>query len=119
MPRPWKYAAFADVPAAPDGPPGAEWKSIRRFFGLSAFGVSAYVAEEAGDVVIEEHAEPEDEEVYLVLTGTARFTVDGETFGAPPGTFVFVPPEVAKRAVALEPRTAVGAIGPAGEPSWD
>jgi len=36
--------------------------------------------------------------VYVVLDGTATFHIDGETFDAPAGTFVSVPPESRRKA---------------------
>jgi hypothetical protein len=57
------------------------------------------------------------EELYVVLSVHATFTVDGEEVDAPTGTLVFVGDPAAKRkAVAVEPETAVLAVGaPAGE----
>jgi hypothetical protein len=47
-----------------------------------------------------------------VLTGHARFTVDGETIDAPPGTLVFVPEISSRRsAVATADGTTVLVIG--------
>jgi len=77
-------------------------------------------APKAGDVLTEDHTEDPDsgtrhEELYLVVTGSATFTVDGDTFAAPAGTFVYVPdPRSVRGAVAREAGTALLAIG--GEP---
>jgi hypothetical protein len=64
--------------------PLPDWKPLRRALGITAFGTNAYVAERPGDLVIERHdelAEEDDpggsEEVYVVVRGAARFTVDG------------------------------------------
>ncbi|HEY3020820.1 MAG TPA: tetratricopeptide repeat protein [Solirubrobacteraceae bacterium] len=44
--------------------------------------------------------------------GSARFTLDGETFDAPAGTYVFVAdPSVHRHAVAAEPGTTVLSFG--------
>ncbi len=51
------------------------------------------------------------EEVYVVLRGRARFTLDGAQCDAPAGTFVVVAPAVHRHAVAIEPGTAVLALG--------
>src|SRR5262249_28612606 len=52
------------------------------------------------------------EELYLVLTGRATFTVAGEEIDAPPGTLVFVRDPAEKRgAVALDAGTTVLAVG--------
>jgi mannose-6-phosphate isomerase-like protein (cupin superfamily) len=93
------------------------WATVRAHFGINAFGVNAWTADEAGKEVISEHDEVDNngnqhEELYVVLKGRATFTVDGEELDAPPGTFVFVRDPAAKRkAVATEPETTVLAVG--------
>ena len=101
------------------------WKPVRRELGVSAFGTNAYVADAAGDLVVEPHDElpsPSHEgaghqEIYLVLDGSARFTVDGEEFDVAKGGLVFLEdPALQRQAVALEPGTIVFAVGaPRGE----
>ena len=90
------------------------WLPVRRTLGVEAFGINAYVAAETGEPVVEEHTEQNlgHEEVYVVLTGRATFTLDGETLDAPAGTAVFVrEPAVHRGTVAAEPATSVLAIG--------
>ena len=90
---------------------------VRIPLGISAFGVNAYEAAEAGGRVIEEHDElgsgaGHHEELYVVLRGHARFTVAGEVVAAPAGTFVFVQDPAARRgAEAVEPGTTVLVVG--------
>ena len=75
----------------------------------------------AGDPAIERHDEqPEDgdapghEELYVVLSGAARFTVGDEEFDARPGTLVFISdPALVREAVATAPGTTTLAIGAA------
>ena len=90
------------------------WKPIRKTLGVTAFGINAYTAANAGDEVVEEHTEEQlgHEEIYAVVAGHATFTVDGETVDAPAGTLVYLD-EVAQRrhAIANEPGTTVLAIG--------
>lgn len=93
------------------------WKPVRRTLGIRAFGTNAYVAD-AGQRVVEEHDEVSSsgtgghEELYVVLRGHARFTIDGEDLDAPQGTLVFLPEPEAKRvATALEDGTTVLAVG--------
>jgi len=66
------------------------WKPIRRTLGVTAFGINAYTAANAGDEVVEEHTEEPlgHEEIYAVIRGRATFTVDGEEVDAPAGTLV-------------------------------
>jgi oxalate decarboxylase/phosphoglucose isomerase-like protein (cupin superfamily) len=51
------------------------------------------------------------EELYVVVSGRATFTVDDETTSAPPGSLIFVPPGIHRRAEAAEDGTIVFAIG--------
>jgi tetratricopeptide (TPR) repeat protein len=90
------------------------WRPIRRTLDIGAFGINAYVAPEAGDDVVEEHNERSlgHEEVYIVLSGRATFTLDGETLDAPTGTVVFIRDvDVRRHARAEEPGTSVLAVG--------
>jgi len=67
-----------------------------------------------GDDVVEEHTEKllGHEEVYVVLSGRATFTLDEETLDAPAGTVVFIrDPTVKRHACATEPDTSVLAVG--------
>ena len=90
------------------------WKPVRRPLGVTAFGINAYTAVNAGDEVVEEHTEEQlgHEEIYFVHTGHAVFTVDGEEVDAPAGTMVYLDDVKQKRhAVAKEAGTTVIAIG--------
>jgi mannose-6-phosphate isomerase-like protein (cupin superfamily) len=90
------------------------WRPIRRALGVEAFGINAYVAENAGDDVVERHTEERlgHQEVYTVLSGRATFELDDETLDAPAGTVVFVrDPRVRRYARAEEPGTSVLAVG--------
>lgn len=93
------------------------WATIRHALGITAFGVNAWIGQEAGQEVIVEHDEVgprsnRHEELYVVIAGHATFTVDGEEIDAPNGTFVFVKDPAAKRkAVANEPETTILAVG--------
>ena len=100
-------------PAAAPEPGAAEWRPVRRHFGIHAFGVNAWTGRNAGDEVIEPHDEAADghEELYLVLRGHATFEIAGEHVDAPPGTLVYVAPGTFRVAHAKEPLTAVLAIG--------
>jgi hypothetical protein len=115
-------AHIDDIPTltfASDAEP--DWKPLRHHLGIGAFGVNAWVAAAAGDQAIERHDEApsEDgatghEELYVVLRGDARFTVDGEEIPAPAGTLVFIAdPGLVREAVATAPDTVVLAIGAA------
>jgi hypothetical protein len=90
------------------------WKPVRRPLGITAFGVNAYTAANAGDEVVEEHTEEQlgHEEIYVVVRGHATFTVDGEEVDAPWGTVVYLDdPKQRRHAVAKEAGTTVLAVG--------
>jgi hypothetical protein len=90
---------------------------VRIPLGISAFGVNAYAAAEAGGQVIEDHDElgagaGRHEELYVVVAGHARFEVAGEQVDAPTGTLVFVRDPASRRsAVAVEADTTVLVVG--------
>jgi tetratricopeptide (TPR) repeat protein len=90
------------------------WHPLRHELGIGAFGMNAYTAANAGDLVVEEHTEEAlgHEEVYVVLAGRATFTLDGEEFDAPVGTVVHLSdPRVRRVARAAEDGTRVLAVG--------
>jgi tetratricopeptide (TPR) repeat protein len=89
------------------------WSQIRTFFEIESFGVNSWVTDEPGAEVINEHDEDSGhEELYVVMSGKAAFTIDGETVEASEGTIVFVrEPTARRKAVAEEPGTRVLAVG--------
>jgi len=102
-------------------PAGLRWHPIRPLLGVRAIGVSAYSTREPGETVVEPHDEESDgrghEELYVVIRGSARFTVAGEDFEARAGTLVLVRPGTHREAVAAEPETLVLALG--GPPTFE
>jgi tetratricopeptide (TPR) repeat protein len=88
------------------------WRPVRHHFGITSFGINTWTGREAGDRIINEHDEEGDnEELYFVQSGRARFELDGERVDAPVGTFVFALPNVTRTAFAEEPGTTVLAVG--------
>jgi mannose-6-phosphate isomerase-like protein (cupin superfamily) len=91
---------------------GLTWRPVRRRFDIRAFGVNAYTAEREGERVVEEHRETNGhEELYVVISGRATFTLDGNEHDAPAGTLVHCPPDTLRSAFAAEPVTTVLGIG--------
>lgn len=115
----WRSIRLEEIEPIPVVEGRLLWRPVRRTLDVGAFGINAYIAPNEGDDVVEEHSEStlRHEEVYVVLSGRATFTLDGETLDAPAGTVVFVrEPEVTRHARAEEPGTAVLAVGgPRGE----
>jgi hypothetical protein len=90
------------------------WKPVRKMLGVTAFGINAYTAANAGDEVVEDHTEHQlgHEEVYVVVSGHATFTVDGERVDAPAGTLVYLDEPGQRRAAVAEiAGTTVLAVG--------
>lgn len=112
------------APGNPNINPGA-FHLVRRHFDVQAFGVNVASAN-AGDEMIEEHHEADDEEnetngheeLFVVMSGHAQFTVDGEEIDAPAGTIVFVrDPALLRAARATVDETTIFIVGgPAGAP---
>jgi quercetin dioxygenase-like cupin family protein len=113
----WAHVDDLDTIEMPDG---FVWRPVRRRFGIRAFGVNAYTALAPGEPIVEEHTENTlgHEEIYLVLRGRARFTVDGNDHELGPGQLVHVSdPSLRRGAVALDDDTVVLALGgKPGEP---
>lgn len=96
------------------GPGTLRWSPLRKHFGITAFGVNAYTATEAGQDVVEEHTEERlgHEELYVVMAGRATFVLDGDEIEVPAGSAVFLrDPKVKRFARAEEPGTTVLALG--------
>ncbi|HVW17506.1 MAG TPA: hypothetical protein VHB30_04605 [Solirubrobacteraceae bacterium] len=97
----------------PDGPDAAAWSPVRHLLGIGAFGVNLWHGREPGDLVVEDHDEVDDghEELYVVLSGRARFVVGDEQADADAGTLIAVDPQTRRTATALEPGTVVLVVG--------
>jgi tetratricopeptide (TPR) repeat protein len=90
------------------------FRPVRHHLGIESFGANAWTGREAGDRIINEHDEDEPgghEELYVVLSGRARFELDGATVDAPAGTLVYAKPGVKRTAYAEEPGTMLFAVG--------
>jgi mannose-6-phosphate isomerase-like protein (cupin superfamily) len=70
------------------------WQLVRRGLDVGSFGLNVVEIEQ--DYSIPEHNELErdQEEVFIVLEGSAVMVIDGEDHPAPAGTFVRVSPPV-------------------------
>ena len=122
MPEGWSSVRLDDIEPIAVVNGTLLWRPIRRTLDIGAFGVNAYVAPNAGDVVVEEHTEDAlgHEEIYVVLSGSATFTLDDETVAAPAGTVVFVrDPKVKRHATADVAETAVLAVGGPREAAYE
>jgi tetratricopeptide (TPR) repeat protein len=111
----YQVAHLSDIPATETD--GRIRYRVREYLDVGAFGVNVFRATAVGDRIIQEHSEAEGdadehEELYLVVAGAARFTLNGEQHDANQGTFVFVrDPQITRAAVATEKDTTVLAVG--------
>jgi hypothetical protein len=119
--RGWRALQLEEVDSLPWADTELEWRPLREALGARIVGMAGFSAGRAEQELVEGHTEDNggrgQEEVYIVLDGRARFTLDGEELDAPAGTFVRVDPAVHRRAVAVRPRTSVLALG--GPPSFE
>jgi tetratricopeptide (TPR) repeat protein len=90
-------------------------RPVRHHFGITSFGINAWTARDAGDRIINEHDESDEEdsqeELYVVQQGRATFELDGERVDAPAGTLVYARPDTVRTAFAEEAGTTIVAIG--------
>ena len=115
---PYRAAHVSEIVRPLAEEPGkASWRAVRRHFDIGSFGVAAYTARAAGDVLCGDHTEADTrhEELFFVAGGHVAIRVGEETVDAPAGTFVYVrDPEVVRAATAIAPDTTLLAVG--GEP---
>lgn len=107
--RQWGVAKISEIPP---GQPNfmTGWHSVRKHFGISAFGINA-VTKNAGEIPIPEHTEDDQEEVFFVSQGKALFTMGGEEIEVDAGSFVFAQPQVRRGAKALSSPTTILVMG--------
>jgi len=73
------------------------WLLARRSLGVQSFGMN--IVEMESGYAIPEHDETErdQEEVFVVLSGSPTMVIAGRDYPAPAGTFVRVEPQLARR----------------------
>ena len=87
---------------------------VRGYLGIESFGANAFQAHE-GELLVVPHDElgegEQNEELYLVVEGRARFVCDGETVELGRGEVLYARPGVRREAVALETPTMLFIVG--------
>jgi hypothetical protein len=103
----YAIAHLDEIDALPDG--RFHYRLVRHHFGITSFGVTAWVGAAAGDPIINEYDEDSQpaEELFVVVSGRAVFELEGEKLEATPGTLVFTPQGTRRTAVAAEPATTI------------
>jgi mannose-6-phosphate isomerase-like protein (cupin superfamily) len=89
---------------------GGMYYRLRSALGVTSFGL-ALESWPAGTDVYPEHAEPEQEEVYIVLHGSATLFAGGVAHLLEPGVFARVGPGVTRRIVPGTEGVTLLAIG--------
>jgi quercetin dioxygenase-like cupin family protein len=121
----YEILSLDDLERVPYRGSGEILRPLRHRLGVRAHGVNVWSAEAAGDKLIPPHEEDSGhEELYVVVRGTARFTVGDETSDAPAGTLIHVRAGTFRVATALEANTMIlvagGKEGVAFEPGgWE
>ena len=111
------YGVISLAERAAEGEDDRGYIRLRADLVIAAFGASAAYQKKAGEVLIREHDEvgpgsDGHEELFVVVQGSATFTVDGDDVEAPQGTAIFVRNPAAKRqAIAQTDDTIVLAVG--------
>jgi uncharacterized cupin superfamily protein len=124
--RRWTVSAITDLPVVTDGEPDDPvWHPLQHALGIDTFGANVFVARHAGQSLVEEHDERKNgqQELYLVLDGSAAFELDGEEARLERGdALVVADPAVRRRAKALTAGTMLLVVGAAGgqfRSSWN
>ena len=88
--------------------------AVRMFLGVESFGVNAFEARE-GELLGVPHDElgegEQQEELYLVVDGRARFVCNGEGVELGRGELLYARPGVRREAIALETPTMIFMVG--------
>ncbi|MBX4201289.1 hypothetical protein KW803_00125 [Candidatus Saccharibacteria bacterium] len=123
MSKDWKIENIKDVPPMKDTF-SKGWKSIRWHMGIESFGVNG-VTKPRGEWLTPIHDETDgnQDELFMVVEGSAEFHLDGKKIKASEGTLVSVKPKVKRGVLALKTPTTLLIIGaPIGAiyepPSW-
>lgn len=111
---------IADMPVVSEGDPnGPVWYPLQHVLGIDAFGVNLFVAQEAGQTLVEDHDERASgqQELYLVLEGRATFELDGEVARLERGTALAITePSVRRSAKASTEGTMLLIVGAGRSP---
>jgi quercetin dioxygenase-like cupin family protein len=108
----YEILSLDDLDKVPYRGSGEVLRPLRKRLGFRAFGVNVWSAEAAGDKLIPPHEEDSGhEELYVVVRGTASFTVGDETFDAPAGTLIHAKSGTFRAATAAEAATTILVAG--------
>jgi uncharacterized cupin superfamily protein len=116
----WAARRITDLPVVTDGgPDDPVWHPLQHALGIDTFGANVFVATDAGQALVDEHDERESaqQELYLVLDGSAAFELDGEETRLARGDALAVTdPSVRRAARAVSAGTMLLVVGSANGP---
>jgi uncharacterized cupin superfamily protein len=92
-----------------EGSGGATWRLARKTLGAESFGFNVVDIEPGGQIPAHDHAEDDQEEVFIILEGQGTFVTDDEEHEAPAGTYCRYAPEV-NRTIRNKSETPVRAL---------
>jgi hypothetical protein len=108
----YEILSLDDLDRVPYRGSGETLRPLRLRLGFRPCGVNAWSADAAGDKLIPPHEEDsEQEELYIVVRGSARFTLGEETSDAPAGTLIHARAGTFRAATAAEANTMILVAG--------
>jgi hypothetical protein len=108
----YEILSLDDLDRVPYRGSGEVLRPLRKRLGFRPFGVNVWSAEAPGDKLIPPHEEDSGhEELYVVVRGTARFTVGEEERDAPAGSLIHVQSGTFRKATAAEAGTMILVAG--------
>jgi uncharacterized cupin superfamily protein len=75
------------------------WSLVRRTLGISSFGINIVDIPPGEGIPEHDETARDQEELFVVLGGSALLVIDGERIPAPAGTFVRLDPEPTRTVV--------------------
>lgn len=75
------------------------WALARRSLGLTAFGMNVVDIPPGGSIPEHDETSRDQEEVFIVLSGSPAMVIDGEEHAAPAGSYARLSPEAERTVV--------------------
>jgi uncharacterized cupin superfamily protein len=77
-----------------EGSGGATWRLARKTLGAEAFGFNVVDIAPGGEIPAHDHADEDQEEVFVILDGQGTLVTGEDEHDAPAGTYCRLAPEV-------------------------
>jgi uncharacterized cupin superfamily protein len=92
-----------------EGSGGATWRLARKTLGAEAFGFNVVDIAPGGEIPAHNHAQEDQEEVFIILDGQGTIVTGDEEHEAPAGTYCRFAPDV-NRTIRNKSDTPVRAL---------